>query len=228
MSTLGSRLEKNQKSISEKRDRMGEEARETRNEAQVLENPNGVEGHNPYKPKTTLIPNVILEDPQTQLFLDQMKMQTLICKFMGLLPTERTLCSLIKYHWKQSGEVELHFGSKGFFTAVFMNLEDKDKVFGGGGCILPCLNRTVHAAMEGNILPRERNLEECTRLAATLLSVARLLATLDLRSNQEQTWKICEDIGSNTKREIYLLCKDLHRDESFWGTPRSHNPGIRG
>jgi hypothetical protein len=51
---------------------------------------------------------------------------------MGLWPTERTLCNWIKYQWKPSGEVELHLGSKGFFTTVFMNLEDRDKVFDGG------------------------------------------------------------------------------------------------
>jgi hypothetical protein len=28
--------------------------------------------------------------------------------------------------------VELHLGSKGFFTIVFMNLEDRDRVFEGG------------------------------------------------------------------------------------------------
>jgi hypothetical protein len=28
--------------------------------------------------------------------------------------------------------VELHLGSKGFFTLVFMNLEDRGKVFDGG------------------------------------------------------------------------------------------------
>ena len=38
----------------------------------------------------------------------------------------------INYQWKPSGEVELHLGSKGFFTTVFMNLEDRDKVFEGG------------------------------------------------------------------------------------------------
>jgi hypothetical protein len=80
--------------------------------------------------------------------------------------------------------------------------------------------------MEGKILPRERNLQECTRLAEALLSVARLLATLHLLRNQEKTWKICEDIISNPKREIYLLCKDLHRNGCFGGTPRSHKPGI--
>jgi hypothetical protein len=87
MSTSGSGPEKNQESNLEKRDRMGEEARETQNDAQEPENPNGVEGHNPCKPKTKLIPKVILEDPQMQLYRDQMKTHALICKFMGLWPT---------------------------------------------------------------------------------------------------------------------------------------------
>jgi len=53
--------------------------------------------------------------------------------------------------------VELHLGSKGFFTLVFMNLEDMDKVFEGEGKF-PCLSKVVHASIEGNILPREGNL----------------------------------------------------------------------
>jgi hypothetical protein len=80
-----------------------------------------------------MIPKVILEDPQTQLYKDQMKTHALICKFMGLWPTERMLRNWTKYQWKPSGEVELHLGSKGFFTTVFMNLEDMDKFFEGGG-----------------------------------------------------------------------------------------------
>jgi hypothetical protein len=111
---------------------MGAEAKETQKYAQETASPNGAEGRNPCKPKTTMIPKLILEDPQTQLYRDQMKTHALICKFMGLWPTERTLCNWIKYQWKPSGEVDLHLGSKGFFTAVFMNLEDRDKVFEGG------------------------------------------------------------------------------------------------
>jgi hypothetical protein len=110
----------------------GKKPEKPRTDAQETTNPSGVDGRNPCKPKTTLIPKVILEDPQMQLFRDQMKMHALICKFMGMWPTEKTLCSWIKYQWKPSGEVELHLGSKGFFTTVFMNLEDRDKVFEGG------------------------------------------------------------------------------------------------
>ena len=90
-----SRLEpkKSHESNQRKRDNMGEEARETQNVVQEMTSPNGAEGHNPCKPKTTMIPTVILEDPQTQLYRDQMKTHALICKFMGLWPTERTLCN---------------------------------------------------------------------------------------------------------------------------------------
>jgi hypothetical protein len=74
MSNSGSGPEKNQERNPEKKDRMGEESKETQNDVQEQENPNGVEGHNLCKPKIELIPKVILEYPQTQLFQDQMKM----------------------------------------------------------------------------------------------------------------------------------------------------------
>jgi hypothetical protein len=133
-STSRSGSEKNQGSNQEKRDRVGEEAREAQKEAQEPANPSGAYGCNPCKPKTTLIPKVILEYLQTQLYRDQMKTYALICNFMGLWPTERTLHNWIKYQWKPSREVEFHLGSKGFFTLVFMNMEDMDKVFEGGEC----------------------------------------------------------------------------------------------
>jgi hypothetical protein len=91
-----------------------------------------------------------------KLYRDQIKKHVLICKFIGLWPIERMLCNWIIYQWKPSGEVDLHLGSKGFFTIVFMNLKYRDKIFeGGGGGILPCLSRTVHATMEGKILCRK-------------------------------------------------------------------------
>jgi hypothetical protein len=76
--------------------------------------------------------------------------------------------------------VDLHLGSKGFFTTVFMNLEDRDKIFGGGGGILPCLSRTVHATMEGKILPRKRKFQKCACMPENLLIAFRLLAILVL------------------------------------------------
>ena len=51
---------------------------------------------------------------------------------MGLWPSEKAIHTWIKYHWKPKGSIELHLGSKGFFTIVFANIEDKDRVFEGG------------------------------------------------------------------------------------------------
>jgi hypothetical protein len=75
---------------------------------------------------------VVLEDPQMQIYRDQMKAHALICKFMGFWPTERALHNWIKYHWKPNGEVELHLGSKRFFRTIFINPEERDKSFEGG------------------------------------------------------------------------------------------------
>jgi hypothetical protein len=130
--TSGLGSENNQERNQEKSDQVGEGAREAQNDAQAMTKPSGEEGRNPCKPKTTLIPKVILDNPQTQLLRDQMKKHALICKFMGLWPTEKTFRKWIKYHWNPSGEVELHLGSKRFFITVFMNLEDRDKFFEEG------------------------------------------------------------------------------------------------
>ena len=61
-----------------------------------------------------------------------MQTYAIICKFMGLWPTEKALQAWIRYHWKPKGSIDLHLGSKGFFTVVFANIEDKDRVFEGG------------------------------------------------------------------------------------------------
>jgi hypothetical protein len=57
---------------------MEEVTKETQKEAQEIAKANETEGHNPCKPKTTMIPKVVLEDPQTQLYMDQMKTYALI------------------------------------------------------------------------------------------------------------------------------------------------------
>jgi len=41
------------------------------------------------------------------------------------------LCQWIKQQWKPKGDVRLHLGAKGFFTVIFSNLEDKDRIFYG-------------------------------------------------------------------------------------------------
>jgi len=50
---------------------------------------------------------------------------------MDLWPIKKALQMWIRYHWKPKGSIDLHLGSKGFFTVVFVNIEDKDRVFEG-------------------------------------------------------------------------------------------------
>lgn len=84
------------------------------------------------KPKKKDTLRVVLLDPIIQAYREHMLEHAIICKFMGLWPTERALCHWIKLHWRPKVDVKLHLGAKGFFTVVFTNLEDKDKVFDGG------------------------------------------------------------------------------------------------
>jgi len=75
---------------------------------------------------------VVLNDPALQAHRDHMQTYAIICKFMRLWTIEKALQTWIKYHWKPKGSIELHLGSKGFFTVVFANIEDNDIVFEEG------------------------------------------------------------------------------------------------
>jgi hypothetical protein len=82
--TSGSNTGKGQERNQGRSECMGEEARESHREVQDTMMPNGAVVCNPCKPQKIMIPKVILEDPQTQIYSDQMKTHELICKFMGL------------------------------------------------------------------------------------------------------------------------------------------------
>jgi hypothetical protein len=61
-----------------------------------------------------------------------MKEHSLIGKFIYLWPSERDLMRWIKTWWNPKGHYELQLSSKGFFTVIFFNLEDKDQIFENG------------------------------------------------------------------------------------------------
>lgn len=83
----------------------------------------------PCKPKAEITPRVVLNDPALHVHRDHIRTYAIICKFMGLWSTKKALQTWVKYHWKI---IDLHLGSKGFFTIVFTNIADKDNVFEGG------------------------------------------------------------------------------------------------
>jgi hypothetical protein len=61
-----------------------------------------------------------------------MRDHALIGKFLGLWPSKKYLAHWIKAWWNPKGDYELQLSSKGFFTVIFYNLEDKDHIFEGG------------------------------------------------------------------------------------------------
>jgi len=50
----------------------------------------------PCKPKTEVRPRVVLNDPSLQAQRDHMRTYAIICKFMGVWPTEKALQTWIK------------------------------------------------------------------------------------------------------------------------------------
>jgi len=61
-----------------------------------------------------------------------MKDNVLICKFIEVWPTKKDLTKWIQQKWQPQGHIELKLGSRGFFTIIFSNLQDKEKVFENG------------------------------------------------------------------------------------------------
>ena len=78
----------------------------------------------------TLVINVKWEGMEAHI--QYMKDHTLIAKFIGIWPSERSLVRWIEKHWKPKGGYDLRLGAKGFFTIIFYHAEDRNWVFEGG------------------------------------------------------------------------------------------------
>lgn len=61
-----------------------------------------------------------------------MKDHLMICKFTGVSLTKKDLIKWIQQKWKPKGHVELKLGARGFFTIIFSNLQDKERIFENG------------------------------------------------------------------------------------------------
>ena len=83
-------------------------------------------------PKSKIMPSLIIRSEGLASHIEYMKDHALIAKFIGYWPIKKDLIWWINYHWKPKGGYELRLGAKGFFTVVFYNVEDKNKIFEGG------------------------------------------------------------------------------------------------
>jgi len=61
-----------------------------------------------------------------------MRDHALIGKFISIWPNEKALRTWNNVKWHPKGHISLHLRPKGFFTAVFNCLEDRNRVFEGG------------------------------------------------------------------------------------------------
>lgn len=64
--------------------------------------------------------------------IQYMRDHALIGKFIGFWPTEKALYGWIAAKWKPKGHVTLQLGPKGFFTGIFLCLEDKYRIMDEG------------------------------------------------------------------------------------------------
>eukprot|EP00253_Pinus_taeda_P004972 PITA_04972 len=83
-------------------------------------------------PRAQKHPRYVIPCNKPEEYTCYMKDHALICKFIGYWPTEKELNRWIHQRWRPKGHIDLKLGVKGFFTAIFANLEDKERVFEEG------------------------------------------------------------------------------------------------
>eukprot|EP00253_Pinus_taeda_P005524 PITA_05524 len=84
------------------------------------------------KPVAAIRPQVELPGHLMEERIQFMTDHALIGKFIGMWPTECALRSWIQVKWHPKGHITLQLGAKGFFTAIFNCLEDRNRVMDGG------------------------------------------------------------------------------------------------
>jgi hypothetical protein len=83
-------------------------------------------------PHAPQAPKYVINSPRIEEQKKYMQDYALVGKFLGLWPSERDLIKWIQHWWKPKGHYELQLGSKGFFTIILHNLEDRNRIFDGG------------------------------------------------------------------------------------------------
>ena len=84
------------------------------------------------KPVAVERPKIQLPSQRIYTQIHFMRDHALIGKFIGLWPMEKALHGWITAKWKPKGHITLQLGPKGFFTAIFNYLEDRNRVLDGG------------------------------------------------------------------------------------------------
>ena len=77
-------------------------------------------------------PWFVIPPNKLERYRSYMKDHALICKFIGVWPSEKYITIWIQQKWQPLGHIELKLREKGFFTVIFSNLQDKELVFENG------------------------------------------------------------------------------------------------
>jgi len=83
-------------------------------------------------PKSSEISEMTIKLEGLASHIQYMKDHALITKFVGIWPPEKALVWWVNNTWKAKGGYDLRLGVKCFFTIIFYNMEDKNRVFEGG------------------------------------------------------------------------------------------------
>ena len=84
-----------------------------------------------YLPKLDHIPTMHKKSIGLRDQIQFMKDYALIGKFVGKLPSDKSLLWWIRSTWKPNRNYDLHLGSKGFFTISFTNMEYHNRILDG-------------------------------------------------------------------------------------------------
>ena len=79
-------------------------------------------------PKTASIPTIQIRSEAVRGKIESWKEKSLIGKLVGIWPKEKDLVKWINGVWNTKGHYDLQLGSKGFFTIILFNQENRDRV----------------------------------------------------------------------------------------------------
>jgi hypothetical protein len=83
-------------------------------------------------PQASLAPKYIISSPRIEEQKQYMQDYALVDKFLGIWPLKHELIKWIQQWWKPKGHYDLQLGTKGFFTIILHNLEDRNRIFDRG------------------------------------------------------------------------------------------------
>ena len=99
-------------------------------------------------PRAVKKPRFVIPATKLDEYRGYMKNHALICKFIGIWPSEKDLWKWIQSKWQPKGHIDLKLGAKGFFTVIFSNLQDKERIL---------REDPIFIAMQGSFSDNGRN-----------------------------------------------------------------------